>query len=62
MHEAFAGIALGETGGDLHECGFARAVTADEADAIAVLHAEVGAFEQRRAAERQADVFETEEL
>ena len=62
MQEALAAVTLGEAGGDLHQRRLARAVAADEADAVAFLHAQLRPVEQRRAAEREVDVFQAQQL
>ena len=58
MREAFAPIGLGEIGGNLQKRRLARAIAADEANAIARRDGQFRAFEQRRAAERQVNIFE----
>ena len=52
--------AFHRAGGDLQQCRFARAVAADQADALAFADGKLGAFEQRRAAEGEVDVLQGE--
>jgi hypothetical protein len=59
--EDFARLRLGKVGGDLHQRRLARAVAADEADAVAGFHLQACAGKQRRAAEAQEDVVEFED-
>ena len=49
---------LDQPGRDPQQRGLARPVAADEADALACRDRELGAGQERRAAERQGDVFE----
>ena len=58
MAEDFAVLRLDKAGGDLQQRRFARAVAADERDAVARPTLQVGAVKQRRAAEGQHDVVE----
>jgi hypothetical protein len=58
--EHLAGLRLGKAGGDLHQRRLARAVAADKRDAVAGLHLQARAGQQRRAAEAQEDVVEFE--
>ncbi|MNU91514.1 hypothetical protein D3C71_814040 [compost metagenome] len=60
MTENFARLRLDHAGRDLHKCRFARAVAADEADAVARFHLQACAVQQRRAAEAQEDVVKLE--
>ena len=45
---------------DFHQRGLARAVAADETDALAAINLEIDAIEQRRATEAQADIEKTD--
>ena len=60
LREACAAIGLHRSGGDLQERGFARAVAADQADALALADRQLRAFQQRRAAEGEVDVLQGE--
>ncbi len=60
LGETRAAIGFHRSGGDLQECGFARAVAADQADALAFADGKLGAFEQRRAAKGEVDVLQGE--
>ena len=57
MREAFAAVGFDKPRGNLEERRLARTIAADEANAVARRDRQFGAFEQRRAAERQVDVF-----
>ena len=61
LDEAAAAVGLGETGGDLEQRRLARAVPPDQAQPLAGRDRQLGAVEQRRAAEREMDVLEQEE-
>lgn len=61
LEEAHALVGLDQPGGDLEQGRLARAVAADEAGAVAGSQREVGAIEQRRAAEGERDALEGEE-
>jgi hypothetical protein len=61
LQEARAPIGLDLAGGDLQQGGFARAVTADETESLALRDGKVGTVQQMRAAaERQGDVLKGE--
>ena len=57
LHEAAAAVGFDQAGRDLQQCRFAGAVTADQADALALRYRQFDARQQRRAAEGQFDVF-----
>ncbi len=61
LNEAAAAIRLDETGGDLEQRRFARAVPPDETEPLARRDRKLGAVEQRGAAEGEMDVLEQEE-
>ena len=61
LHEAAAAVGLDQAGGDLQQRRFARAVAADQADALARRHRQFDARQQRRAAEGQRDVFQLDQ-
>ncbi len=61
LHEARAAVGLDQAGGDLQQRRFARAVAADQADALARRHRQLDARQQRRAAEGQRDVFQLDQ-
>ena len=54
LEEAAAAVGLDQPGGDLEERRLARAVAPDQAQALARADRQLGAVEQRRAAEGQA--------
>jgi hypothetical protein len=58
LHEALAPVGLDEARGDLEQGGFARAVAADEAGALAGGNREVRAHDQGRAAEGESRILE----
>ena len=61
LQEARAAVGLDQPGGDLEQGRLARAVAADQADALAGRDRQLDAGEQRRAAEGQRDVLELDE-
>src|SRR5262249_17501506 len=61
LREAGAVVWLDRAGGDAQQGRLARAVASDQADALAGRDAELGAFEQRRAAKGEGDVGELDE-
>ena len=58
MAEDLAVLRLDQAGGDLQQRRLARAVAADQRDAVAGRGRQLGAGEQRRAAEGQHDAVE----
>ena len=58
LHKACAAVGLDQSGGDLEQRRLARAVAADQTDALAGRDRQLDAVEQRRAAERERDVLE----
>ena len=58
MREAFPVVGFDQPCRDAQQRRLARTIASDETDAIARFHGNVGAFEKRRAAKRQVDVFE----
>ena len=61
LREARAAIGLDGSGRDLQQRRLARAVAADQADALALADGKLGALEQRRAAKGEVDVLQGEE-
>jgi hypothetical protein len=45
-----------------HQGGFARAVTANQADFVALMHMQIHPLKQRRVANAQGNVFQTKKL
>ena len=58
VHEAAAAIRLDKPRRDLHERGLARAVTPDDADAVALGHGQAGILQKRRAAEGECHILQ----
>ena len=56
MDEALSLVEVEATCGDFQQCGFARAVAANETDTITGTDRELGSGQQRRAAERQVNI------
>jgi hypothetical protein len=61
LHEHRAAIRFDQTGRDLQQRRLARSVAPDQRHAFARRDRELGARQQRRAAERQCDIFELKE-
>jgi hypothetical protein len=61
LHEDRPAIRLDQPSGDLEECRLTRTVAPDQRHAFARRHRELGAGEERRAAEGQRDIFELKE-
>ena len=61
LREARAAVGLDEPRRDLEQGRLARAVAPDQAHALALADRELGAFEQRRAAEGEVDVLQREQ-
>jgi len=58
LHEALAVVRLDQAGCDLQERGLARAVSPNQADALARSNGQFDAVEQGRATEAERDIAE----
>ena len=58
LHKPRPMVGFNQTGGDLQQCRFARAVTADQAHMLAFADRKLGAFEQRSAAKREMGILQ----
>lgn len=61
LHEAAAAVGLDEAGRDLEQRRLARAIAADQADALARRHRQLDARQQRRSAKGQPDIFQLDQ-
>jgi hypothetical protein len=58
LHESRSAVAFQQTGGDLQKRRFARAVAADETEALAGGNREIGGLEKGLAAERERNILQ----